>query len=421
MKLSFSKHLLLPPGVSADGARLLLARGLRAFGDGFVSLLLPYYLSLLGFGALQIGAIVTATLLGSGVMTLGVGLIAHRFRQRTLLRAAAMLMIATGAAFALATDFWPLLLIAAIGTMNPSTGDVSVFSPIEHALLTRTVGPAQRTALFARYALIGTLTGAIGAQCAGLPMLATSATGIDVKRLLQLMFLLYGALGFVALLLYRRLSSGVEPHPAVPSSPLGVSKRRVYLLAAVFSIDSLGGGLVVQSLLALWLFERFQLSVAVAGTIFFWTGMLGAFSQLAAGWLAQRIGLINTMVFTHLPANMFLILVPFMPNLPLALVFLMLRFALSQMDIPVRTAYVMAVVTPGERPAAASVTAVPRSLAAAVSPMIAGWLLTLSPFGWPLVLCGMLKIVYDLLLLSLFRHVRPSAEAHTTTTLEETK
>ena len=224
------------------------------------------------------------------------------------------------------------------------------------------------------------------------------------------MFLGYGAIGFICLLLYRRLSPRVEPHDSVPNTPLGKSKRVVYTLAAVFSLDAFAGGFAVQSLLALWLLERFHLSVVTAGTIFLWTGILSAFSQLAAARLARKFGLINTMVFTHLPSSVFLILVPMMPNLPLALLFLMLRSALSQMDVPARTSYVMAVVTPGERAAAASVTAVPRSLAAAVSPMFAGWLLTLSSFGWPLVICGGLKIVYDLILLAMFRRVRPPEE-----------
>lgn len=400
----------IPPGVLPDARLLLWARGLRAFGDGYVSLLLPYYLTLLGYSALEIGAIVTATLLGSGLMTLGVGFIAHRFRQRTLLELAALLMIATGIAFILTTDFWPLLLIAVIGTINPSSGDVSVFAPLEHSLLTRTVGAEHRTALFARYSLVGALIGALGAQASGLPILGEKWLALDIKYAIQAMFLVYGAFGLISLMLYRQLSPQLEPHDEAPSTPLGKSKRMVYTLAAVFSLDAFAGGFAVQSLLALWLFDRFQLSIVTAGTIFFWTGLLSAFSQLAAARLARRIGLINTMVFTHLPANVFLILVPLMPNLPLALLFLMLRSALSQMDVPARTSYVMAVVAPGERPAAASVTAVPRSLASAVSPMFAGWLLTLSPFGWPLVICGGLKIVYDLLLLTMFRRVRPPEE-----------
>jgi len=403
---------ILPPGVLPDAKLILCARGLRAFGDGFVSLLLPYYLTQLGFSALTVGTLVTATLLGSGLMTLAVGLGAHRFRSRTLLEAASLLMIATGVAFVLTTDFWPLLLIATVGTINPSTGDVSIFLPLEHALLVRTVDSTHRTALFARYSLVGALIGALGAQAAALPLLAADWFTLDIKHAVQAMFLVYAGFGLICLLLYRRLSPRIEPEDAPPNTPLRQSKRTVYTLAVVFSLDAFAGGLAVQSLLALWLFNQFQLSVAAAGTIFFATGILGALSQLAAAPLARRIGLINTMVFTHLPANVFLILVPFMPSLPLALAFLMLRSALSSMDVPARTSYVMAVVMPGERPAAASVTAVPRSLASALSPTLAGWLLTLSPFGWPLVLCGALKIAYDLTLLALFRRVRPPEESH---------
>jgi MFS family permease len=392
-------------------ARLLLtARALRAFGDGFVSLLLPYYLTLLGFSALQVGLIVTATLLGSGVMTLAAGLAAHRFPPRNLLRAASLLMIATGAAVAAATDFWPLLLIAFVGTLNPSSGDVTVFVPLEHSLLAQAVAPQSRTALFARYSLVGALVAAFGAQFAVLPDLISRFSAVGSKTALQAMFLLYGALGFAAFALYQRLPRVATAGSGQPPSSLGKSKRMVYTLAALFSLDAFGGGFAVQSLLALWLYERFGLSVAAAGTIFFWTGILTAFSHLAAARLAARIGLVNTMVFTHLPSNVFCILVPLMPNLPLALLFLFLRAALSSMDVPARTSYVMAVVSPAERPAAASVTAVPRSLAAAVSPAFAGYLLTLSSFGWPLVICGCLKIAYDLLLLKMFRSVKPPEE-----------
>ena len=181
-------------------------------------------------------------------------------------------------------------------------------------------------------------------------------------------------------------------------------------LAALFSLDAFAGGLVIQSLLALWLFQRFGLSLAAAGAIFFWTGVLSALSYFAAAWIADRIGLVNTMVFTHLPANLCLALVPFAPSLPLAIALLLVRSALSQMDVPTRTSYVMAVVEPEERPAAASVTSVPRSLAAAASPALAGAMLAASGFGWPLFLAGGLKITYDLLLLAMFRNVRPPEE-----------
>lgn len=401
----------LPPGVMPGAKALLYARGLRAFGDGYVSLLLPYYLTLLGFGTLEIGAIVTATVLGSGALTLGIGAMAHRFRQRRLLEAAALLMAATGIAFVLTTDFWPLLIVAVCGTINPSSGDVSVFGPLENALLARAVDAEHRTSLFARYSLTGIFIGALGAQAAAVPALLAHWFALDPRHAIQSMFVAYAGLGLACLQLYRGLPSSIEPHAAAPNLPLGRSKRMVYTLAAIFSLDSFAGGFAVQSLLALWLFQRFDLSITAAGTIFLWAGLLSAFSQLAAAPLARRVGLVNTMVFTHLPANVFLVLVPLMPNLELALVFLLLRFALSQMDVPARTSYVMAVVTPGERAAAASVTAVPRSLAAAIGPLCTGWLLAVSSFGWPLVICGSLKIVYDLILLAMFRHVRPPEEA----------
>ena len=404
----------LPPGTRPDARRLLIARGLRAFGDGFVSLLLPYYLTLLGYGTLEIGVLVTATVLGSGALTLGVGFIAHRFRQQALLTGAAVLMALTGIAFAFASGFWPLLIVATVGTINPSSGDASVFGPLEQSLLTRTVNAVHRTALFARYSLVGALIGAVGAQSAAAPALLQTWLAIDPVIAVQCMFALYGALGLACLFLYRGLQPASDATEEPAAAPLGRSRKTVYTLAALFSLDSFAGGLAVQSLLALWLFERYELSIVVASTIFFWAGVLSAFSQLAAAPLARRIGLIKTMVFTHLPANLFLILVPLMPNLTLALIFLMLRSALSQMDVPARSSYVMAVVTPSERAAAASVTAVPRSLASAASPAIAGWLLSLSTFGWPLVLCGSLKVIYDLLLLNMFRRVRPPEEEQPT-------
>ncbi|MEK6593523.1 MAG: MFS transporter [Pseudomonadota bacterium] len=401
---------LLPPDTLPDARLLLAARALRAFGDGYISLLLPFYLTLLGLSVLQVGIIITATLLGAGVMTLAVGSIAHRCRQRSLLILASVLAIAASLMIAFATDFWPLLLIALMGTLNPSSGDVSVFSPLEHSLLAQTVSAPSRTALFARYSLIGALVGAIGAQAAALPALAADLWMLELKTALQAMFLIYAVTALIGMQLYRGLSLQLEMHEQALSTPLGKSKKIVYKLAALFSLDALGGGFAVQSLLALWLFQRFDLSIAAAGAIFFWTGVLTAFSHLAAARIAARFGLINTMVFTHIPASIFLILAPFMPSLPLVIMLLCLRSALSSMDVPARTSYVMAVVSPGERPAAASVTAVPRSLAAAVSPAFAGYLLSLSTFGWPLIICGGLKIAYDLLLLRMFGHVKPPEE-----------
>ena len=255
-------------------------------------------------------------------------------------------MIATGLAFAFVHDFWPLLVVAFVGTLNPSTGDVSVFLPTEQALLPQTTSDRQRTSLFARYSLVGSLVAAVGALSAGVPGVIAQTTGFTLERAIEGMFVLYAVLGLVALLLYRNLSPAIEADADAPRTSLGRSKRTVYTLAALFSLDAFGGGFVVQSLLALWLFQRFGLSVATAGVIFFWTGILSAFSALAAARIARRIGLINTAVFTHLPSNLFLVLTPFMPTIELAVALLLLRSALSQMDVPVRNSYVMAVVAP---------------------------------------------------------------------------
>src|SRR5215210_689772 len=401
---------LLPSESTSDAGVLLRARGVRAFGDGFVSVLLPLHLTTLGFDGFQIGAVATATLLGSAALTLLVGLVAYRLGRQLLLLRASLLMIATGLGFAFVHDFWPLLVVAFVGTLNPSSGDVSVFLPTEQALLPQTVSDRQRTALFARYSLIGSLVAAAGALSAGLPEFVADETGLTLAHALDGMFLLYAVLGLVALLLYRGLSPAIEPDTKTAPAPLTTSKGIVAKLAVLFSLDSFGGGFVVQSLLALWLFQRFEVSIATAGAIFFWTGVLSAFSALAAVRIASRIGLLNTAVFTHLPANFFLVLTPFMPTVELAVACLLLRSALSQMDVPVRNSYVMAVVSPAERPAAASVTAVPKSLASALGPLLSGWLLALSPFGWPLVIAGALKGLYDVLLLLMFNSVRPPEE-----------
>ena len=390
--------------------RLLLAKGLRAFGDGYVSLLLPLYLLQLGFSPLQVGIIATTTLLGSGVMTLLVGLHAYRFHYRSLLLAATLLMAGTGLGFALVTDFWPLLLIALVGTLNPSSGDVSVFLPLEHAVLSRVVDDRKRTATFARYSLAGSLSAAAGSLAAALPGPAASAAGVSLTVAMQGLFVVYALLAGLAALVYRGLPRALVTDSGRQTAPLEKSKKTVYTLAALFSLDAFGGGFVVQSMLALWLYQTFALSLAAAGTLFFWTGILTAASYLIAVRIANRIGLVNTMVFTHIPSSLCLIAIPFMPELHYVIALLFVRSALSQMDVPTRSSYVMAIVPPEERPAAASITSVPRSLASAASPFLAGYLLGISPFGWPLLLAGVVKIVYDLLLLAMFRKVRPPEE-----------
>jgi MFS family permease len=386
-----------------------LARALRDFADGFVAVLLPVYLLALGFSPFEVGVIATAALLGSAVLTLGVGVLGARYDHRQLLIAAAGVMIATGVAFALVHDFAILAVIAFAGTVNPSAGSVSVFVPLEHAVLSRDVADAERTRMFARYGLIGAMAGACGALAAAAPDLL-SAFGLNRLDGIRAMFVVYAVLGLAGGLAYARIPPRPRPAAGGATAPLGPSRHTVYKLAALFSLDAFAGGFVVQSLLALWLFERFDLSLSAAGAFFFWSGVLAAFSFPVAAWLSRRIGLVNTMVFTHIPSSLCLILAAIAPSLATALALLLVRAALSQMDVPTRSSYVMAVVTEAERAAAASVTSVPRSLAAAMSPALAGALFAASFKALPLVICGVLKIVYDVLLLIQFRHLRPPEE-----------
>ena len=389
---------------------ILTAKALRGFGDGFTTLLLPLYLTGLGLSIFQVGLVTTAALLGSAALTLAVGLAGHRIGARTLLLASCGLMLATGVAFSQAQAFWPLLIVAFVGTLNPSNGDVSVFVPLEQALLADAGAAEARTQRFAFYNVAGAGAGALGSLSVGLADPLGAALGISRLAVIQGAFVLYGVIGIAAFLVLRLLPAK-PPTDATPARSLGPSRGTVYRLAALFSLDSFGGGFLVVSLLALWLFHRFDLSLAAAGAFFFWTALLGAASQFVAVWLARRIGLINTMVFTHIPANLCMMGLAFAPNLAVAMGLLTVRALLSNMDVPARTSYVMAVVTPAERAAAAGVTNVPRSLAAALSPALAGWLYGASVFAWPLVIGGGLKVIYDLLLLVQFRRVKPPEEA----------
>ena len=387
---------------------LLAARSLRGFADGFVAVLLPAYLLALGHGQLAVGFLSTATLFGSALATLAVGRWGHRFSMRRLMLGAAVLMAVTGLGFASLSSLWPLLLVAFMGPINPSGGDVSVFLPLEHTVLATAASAQSRTSIFARYSFFGSISGALGALGAAIPDWLAGRAGLQLLDALRLMFVLYAALGIAVWVLYLRLPRIREEETKVPA-PLGPSRGIVWKLASLFSVDSFAGGLVVNALLALWLFERFGMSLTAAGAFFFWTGLFSAASQLAAPAVARRIGLVNTMVFTHIPASLCLIAAAFASSLDVALGLLLARSALSQMDVPARSAYVMSVVTPPERPAAASFTAVPRSLASAIGPTLTGAMFAAGAMAAPLVVCGALKIAYDLALFAAFRRVPPRA------------
>ena len=377
---------------------LVLARSLRGFADGFASVLLARYLVELGFSGLQVGVLVTATLLGSAVLTLVAGLRLTRFGARSVLLWACAVMAATGLGFGTIRWFWPLVVVGFVGTLNPSGGDVSLFLPTEQAALATLTPLTERTHRFGVYNLAGTLAAAVGALFSALPARLADHQGWSVVRTERLSFLVYVVVAAGAAAVYARMGQNL-PGPTVQTG-LHKSRAIVIRLSLLFSIDAAGGGFAVQTLLVLYLYLRFGLSKEATGATLAAAGVLSAFSQLASARIAKRIGLVRTMVFTHLPANVCLILAGLVPNAAAAITLLLLRSSLSQMDVPARQALVMRLVEPDERAAAASVTNVPRSLGSAATPVLAGALLDWSHMGWPLVIGGALKVIYDLLLLA---------------------
>src|SRR5580658_4851816 len=307
---------LFPAAATADG-RLLVTRALRGIGDGIVSVLLASYLSAIGLSPAKIGIIVFATLFGSALVTLWAGFATSTIGTRRMFLGAAMLMVATGLGFTFARSFPMLALVAFVGTMNPSAGDVSLFLPLEQTAISQTVATRDLTSVFAFYNVAGALGGAFGALASGLPTAIAARFGGDLVAAQRSGFLAYSILGVIAAAIYWSLSNAVEAAPRPKKiAPLAQSRPIVLRLAALFSIDAFGGGFAIQSLLALWLFRRFNLSIGAAGTFFFVAGLLGSFSQFISARLAARFGRINTMAYTHIPANVFLILAALMPTAP---------------------------------------------------------------------------------------------------------
>ena len=398
------------PWISPDGRLILAARGIRTFAYGFQSVLLGVYLSQVGFAPWQVGAVLTATLLGSAILTALFAATADRYGRRRMVRLSALFMAGSGVAFALST-WYPLLILASLtGTVGATSGEVGPFLTLEQAMLPQTTAPERRTRAFSLYNMIGALAGSVGALAAGAPAILQRAAGVDELTAFQAMFLAYAACALAALWAFARLSDHVEAAPAAPRGGLQRSRPMVYRLSALFALDSLAGGLVVQSLIAFYLHLRWGAGPEVLGLVFLWVGLLQAASYWAAGRLAERVGLINTMVFTHLPSNVLLAAIPLAPSLAWAIALLLTRHALSQMDVPARQSYIVAVVDPDERVAAAGVTNIARNLAQAATPVLAGAAMQTVGRGVPFVLGGGLKIVYDLLLFAMFRHVRPPEE-----------
>jgi MFS family permease len=413
--------------ISKDTRILFGTRVLRLFGYGFLSVILALYLGQLGLSEVRIGMLLTLTLLGDTVISLWITTNADRIGRRCMLMAGAVLMVLAAVLFAVTRNFCLLLLAATIGVISPSGNEVGPFLSIEQASLTQLFPNRRRTGIFAWYNLVGSFATATGALLGG--SLAQLLQGLGYTPLLsyQVVVLGYGAVGLIMIGLFRRLSVTIEAPDlearGIPASNPGEepaarrflglyrSQKVVFRLAALFSLDSFAGGFVIQSMVALWFNLKFGVEPAVLGAIFFGANILAGISALSAAWVAGKIGLINTMVFTHLPSNVLLIMVPFMPSLGLAIILLLIRATISQMDVPTRQSYVMAVVAPDERSAASGITNVARTIGVSLSPVFTGIFLSNPAFlGVPFVISGGLKIVYDLALYFNFRSVKPPEE-----------
>lgn len=399
--------------LARDGWLLFATRALRTAAYGWTSVVLALYLTELGLSPEEVGLILSAALIGSAGSTLLITLVADRLGRRRLLQLGALLMAAAGLTFATTQHPLWLALAAVIGTISPSGGEVGPFQPLEQAILPETAPDRVRTGVFAWYNLAGLLAGAFGALAAGVPALLHGAglAGADAYRPL---LWAYALAGLGLWLLFGRLSARVEVRRTAvgPRLRFGLhrSGRIVAGLAALYALDAFGGGFVVQSLMAYFFHVRFGLELAALGALFFGTNLLGGLSFLAAARVAQRIGLLNTMVFTHLPSNLLLMAVPLMPSAPLAVALLLARSALSQMDIPTRQSFTVAVVAPDERTAAAGLTGLARNVGAGLAPALAGQALAGAWPGLPFLVAGTLKVIYDLAIWLAFRRVRPPEE-----------
>ncbi|MBI5067910.1 MAG: MFS transporter [Deltaproteobacteria bacterium] len=397
-----------------DVALLFATRSVRLFAYGLLSVTLVLHLSAAGLSEGRIGLLLSLTLAGDTVLSLWVTTRADRAGRRRMLALGGLLMAGAGLAFAGSTGFWVLLLAATAGIISPAGNEVGPFLAIEQAALSQVLPGGSRTRAFAWYALAGSLATALGALAGGSLAEGLQSAGLAPLASYRALALGYAALALVLLILFARLGPEVEaPAGAAPPGRLGLGRSRgvVARLSALFALDAFAGGFIVQSLVAWWFHRRFGLEERGLGALLFGANALAGLSALAAGRLAQRFGLVNTMVFTHLPSNVLLLLVPLMPTLPLAVAVLLLRFSISQMDVPTRQSYTMAVVEPAERAAAAGVTGIARTVGASLAPVLAGPLYASAALaGLPFYLAGGLKIAYDLLLWRSFRRLRPEEE-----------
>jgi MFS family permease len=396
--------------LSRDGWLLFATCGVRSFAYGFLSVVLGLYLETIGLTTTAIGWIFAAALAGGALMTIVITTVADSFGRKALLILGAVLMATAGWVFAISSDPLSLALAAIFGTISPSGKEVGPFLSIEQAILPETTQDQHRTTVFSAYNLIGSLSGAVGALAVGLPSL------FSISQITGYRFLVWGYVicAVVMMVVFGLLSPAIERKPKTVSRKRTISVQRsrkvVAKLAGLFAVDAFAGGFIVQSIVAYWFYLRYETDLNTLGGIFFGTNLLAALSFLAAPAIARRFGLLNTMVFTHLPSNVLLLLIPLMPNLELAVVMLLIRNLLSQLDVPTRQSYAMAVVDPDERAASAGILSVARNAGAAIAPLFTGPILTVPSLGLPFLLAGGLKIIYDLWIFAVFRKVKPPEE-----------
>jgi len=396
---------------------LFTTRVVRMFGYGFLSVVLALYLAQRGLSEGEIGMLLTLTLAGDAAITLWITTSADRMGRRRMLVFGAGLMVIAGLIFSLTGNYLLLVATAIIGVISPSGNEIGPFLSIEQASLSQLVPDDKRTQIFAWYNLVGSFATATGALVGGALAQLLQGAGYTPLNSYRVVLMGYTLIGVLLVILFLLLSRSVEAPKLAETISIqrrfGLHKSRkvVFRLSSLFALDAFAGGLVVQSMAAYWFNIKFGVQPALLGTIFFGANILAGISALSAAWIAKRIGLINTMVYTHIPSNILLILVPFMPTLPLAILVLLLRFSISQMDVPTRQSYTMAVVSPDERSAAMGVTSIARSVGAMLSPAITGQLLGVaSLMGAPFVIAGSLKIVYDVLIWRGFRAIKPPEE-----------
>jgi MFS family permease len=409
--MALSLFQALPP----DGRLLFAARAVRLFAYGMLSVVLVLYLAELGFGDKQTGLLLSLTFAGDMVISLALAAVADRAGRRRMLLLGGLLMILAGLVFGFSRSVFWLTLAAFVGTISPSGHEVGPFLSIEQSALAQIVPSSRRTQIFAWYTLAGSGATAVGALAGGALAEGLQKAGVSHLDSYRAVVLGYAALGFVLESMFARVSRAVEIEPAAAAARtrlfgLDRSRRFVFKLSGLFMVDAFAGALIVQSFIAYWFHRKFGVSPAVLGGIFFVTNVLAAISALAAARMASRFGLVNTMVWTHVPSNVLLMLVPLMPTLPWTIVVLLARSAISQMDVPTRQSYTMAVVDPHERSAAAGIAGGARTAAGAFAPLATGSLFAAGLFNVPFYVAGVLKILYDLALYRSFRAFKPPEE-----------